>query len=210
MLPIPTLAPTRRRALRRAVSLECAVHSPLWDGPAWYQATDVSPFGLWLHSDLALELGDRVVLGFRPPRWPEWAWPVTAVGEVVRVSLPRRRGDRHPAGMAVRFTEIDPETAAQMQLRLRGLPPALPPRRTPGPVIDIDLPQALVLSDGTCFELRAEAELLTAGRPPRARAEKRTARRRVRPELSGRPRPVRRARRGLARAGRKPQLRLVG
>ena len=56
MSTIPIPAPSRRSAVRRAAAFECAVHSPLWDGPAWYQATDVSPFGVWLSADLALEI----------------------------------------------------------------------------------------------------------------------------------------------------------
>jgi hypothetical protein len=213
MLSIPISAPTRRTAVRRAASFECSVHSPLWDGAAFYQATDVSPYGLWLSADLTLEVGERLELAFRPPRWPEWAWPILAVGEVVRVSLPRRRGDRHPAGMGVRFTEIDPLAVEQMQLRLQGLPPPLP-RRVAQPsapvVVDPDALQTLVLDDGTCFELCAEAELLTAGRPAATRATtKRPSQRRQRAELRARPQKERRtARRAVPRKG-KPNLRLV-
>ncbi len=166
MLAIPLQATSRRSTLRRAVQLECAVHSPLGDGPAWYLATDVSPHGLWLNADLALGVGERLMLSFRPPRWPEWCWPVTAFGEVVRVSLARRRSDQRAAcGMAVRFSEIDPVASAEMALLLKGLPPPLPRRRALESTIDFDSPCALVLDDGTCFELRAEADLLTAGRP---------------------------------------------
>jgi len=165
MLATPLQATSRRSTLRRAVQLDCAVHSPLWDGPAWYLATDVSPHGLWLSTDLTLGVGERLMLSFRPPRWPEWCWPVTAFGEVVRVSLARRRSDKRAAGMAVRFSEIDPVARAEMTLLLKGLPPPLPRRSALESAIDVDSPCALVLDDGTRFELRAEAALLTAGRP---------------------------------------------
>ena len=186
------------------------MQSPLWEGSAFYQATDLSPEGLWLSTNLALELGEQVVMSFRPPRWPEWAWPVTALGEVVRVSLPRRRGDRHPPGMGVRFNEIDPDACQQMAQLLRGLPPPLP-RRLPPPVsVDPEPPHALVLPDGTCFELRAESELLTAGRPTQVFTSIPAARRR-RARAALRSRIVfERAASRRARAHRKPLLRLVG
>jgi hypothetical protein len=217
MLALASPVPSRRRALRRSVQLDCAVHSPLWDGEAFYLATDVSPHGLWLHTDLALDLGERLMLSFRPPRWPEWCWPVTAFGEVVRVNLSRRRADRPDAGMAVRFTEIDPVAREEMALLLRGLPPPLPQRKL-APAVDRELPNALELPDGSCFELRAEASLLTFGRPPAmptvppaepmAASAKRPSRRRTRArkrarELTQRPRRARR------RSDRPPKLRLV-
>jgi hypothetical protein len=220
MLAMPPQAPSRRSTLRRAVQLECAVHSPLWEGPAWYLATDVSPHGLWLTTDLALGVGERLMLCFRPPRWPEWCWPVTAFGEVVRVSLARRRADHRAAGMAVRFSEIDPVASSEMALLLKGLPPPLPRRRALESAVAVDSPRALVLDDGTCFELRAEAALLTAGRPaattasatpavttaaclePRSSSSRRRKRARKRARALG-PRP--------RRARAKPaKLRLVG
>jgi len=210
------LLPSRRGALRRAVQLECAIQSPLWEGSAFYLATDLSPEGLWLSTNLALELGDQLIVSFRPPRWPDWAWPVTALAEVVRVSLPRRRGDRQPSGMGVRFSEIDPDASQQMAQLMRGLPPPLPRQLPPPPARDAELPTALVLDDGTCFELRAESELLTAGRPaqlgvsarPRASAPA-ARRRRARAALRSRV-TFQRAASRRARAHRKPLLRLVG
>jgi hypothetical protein len=215
MLMTPVSAPSRRRALRRAVALECAVHSPLWDGPAFYLATDLSPDGLWLNTDLTLEVGERLMLSFRPPRWPDWCWPVMAFGEVVRVSLLRRRSDRNAAGMAVRFEQIDPVASQEMTLLLRGLPPPLPRLRPLAPAIDPEAPHALVLDDGSWLELRAEAPLLSAARParlptptvdgaaqavPRKRRGRERARDRAR-ELSERPRRGRRK--------QPPKLRLV-
>lgn len=216
MLAMPLSVQSRRRTLRRAVQLECAVHSPLWDGPAWYTATDVSAKGLWLATDLALEVGERLMVSFRPPRWPAWCWPVTAFGEVVRVSLPRRRSNRHAAGMGVRFSEIDPVAGAEMELLLRGLPPPLPRQRALEPTIDVDQPHVLVLDDGSCFELRAEAALLTAGRsrptvastPPAADVQPRPTGKRRRERARKRARGLTQRPR---RARAKPtKLRLVG
>jgi PilZ domain len=178
MLSQSITLPSRRVAVRRAVQVECAVGSSLWDGSASYTATDLSEFGLWLSSPLSLEPGASVVLSFRPPRWPAWAWPVTAAGEVVRANVPRRRSDNAPAGMGVRFTEIDPGVAAHIALVLRGLPPPLPVFSVSD--ADVELaPETAIASepapdadhdlDAASLEFRAEAPLLTAGRPrPRA------------------------------------------
>lgn len=209
---------SRRRAVRRAVHVECAVRSPLWDGSANYVATDLSPQGLWLSSDLALERGAPLQLSFRPPHWPDWASPVTAVGEVVRASVPRRRTDRGPAGMGVCFKVIDPGQAQHMAMLLQGLPPPL--RRPTAIVIEAVDPDSVVLLDDADelelldFEARlsAEAPLLTAGRPaPRPLSAALRARAARRPRADARkldPAALRPARRLLG--PRKPLLRLVG
>jgi hypothetical protein len=180
MLAQPLELPSRRHAIRRAVHVECAIRSPLWDGSALYLATDLSPFGLWLSSPLALEAGESLTLSFRPPRWPEWAWPVTATGEVVRASVPRRRSDCAPAGMGVRFTEIDPGVAAHVAMVLRGLPPPLPVFSVSDAEVELaaaPLPETALLVEElevALIELHAEAPLLTAGRPsPRPLAPRR-------------------------------------
>ncbi len=179
MLSQSLALPSRRVALRRAVQVECAVGSALWDGSAFYTATDLSEHGLWLSSPLALEPGASVELCFRPPRWPTWAWPVTAAGEIVRAAVPRRRNDSGPPGMGVRFTEIDPGVAAHITLVLRGLPPPLPVFSVSDAEVEIaPLPSETELdrdseNGGAALEFRAEAPLLTAGRPaPRAVARR--------------------------------------
>jgi hypothetical protein len=198
MLDSTATVSSRRNALRRAVRMECTVLSTLWDDTAPLMATDLSPFGLWLGTGLALDVGEEVVLSFRPPGWPEWGWPVTVLAEVARVNLPRRRGDRGASGMGLRFVDLDGEERERMMHLLHGLPPPLPPPR--------QLPDALMLVDGIELELTAEAPLLTAGRPlvPQialpaqhtvARSKHRSRRRAVRAQ---RPQPARR-----------PHLRLV-
>lgn len=168
--------PSRRVAVRRAVQVECAVGSELWDGSAYYTATDLSEYGLWLSSSLALEPGASVAICFRPPRWPSWAWSVKATGEIVRANVPRRRTDSAVAGMGLRFTEIDPGVAAHIAMVLRGLPPPLPVFSVSDAEIQLAaeplLESPLELDpdfDAAALEFRAEAPLLTAGRPaPRA------------------------------------------
>jgi hypothetical protein len=213
---------TRRRVLRRAVQVECAVRSDLWDGPARLLATNLSPLGLWLQSELAPDTGERLLLNFTPPRWPEHVAPVSVLGEVVRVALPRRRDDRGTAGVGIQFVDLEDDAAALMTALLRGLPPPLP-RACGVPVVshaasvepwlglfELDAPFApsvvvpeprFVLDDGTVLELCAEGPLLTFGRP------------RPRVEPSSKPAAVRGAppRRRVARRGSRkiPRLRLA-
>jgi hypothetical protein len=117
---------SRRTAMRRAVRMCCVVRSALWDGAAPHLVTDLSSDGAWLSTDLPLDAGDQVVLTFRPPRWPAGQLPVRVRAEVVRVELPRRRGDLRQAGMAVRFLGLDPNMRTRLATLLRGMPPPLP------------------------------------------------------------------------------------
>jgi hypothetical protein len=154
----------RRSSLRRAVSFECDVRSGLWDGPAPHRVRDLSPEGLWLDSDLPLSAGDALVLVFRPPRWPAHLQPVSALAQVARVGLNRRRHDADPSGMGLRFVDLRPGDRHMLTHLLRGLPPPLPrPRRprSPSPA----RPDVLTLDDGKRLTFRAEAPLLTAGTP---------------------------------------------
>jgi len=199
---------TRRVAVRRAVALECAVTSNLWDECVPLLASDLSPFGMFVDSGLALDVGEEVVLSFRPPGWPGYGWPVTALAEVVRVSLGRRKSDSRPAGMGLRFTELEELERERMGALLQGLPPPLP-RPRPEPEED-----AVMVVDGVRFELVAEGELLSATRPsievvqsvsPRvvSRAKHRANKRLLRP--SRRPVPT-----SCVSSARPPRLRLVG
>lgn len=175
----------RRFEVRRAVHLTCAVRSELWDGPAPFLATDLSPHGLRLCSPLALPEGQDVVVTFTPPRWGE-AGPINALARVAHVALPRRSADRlvgQPglAGMGLTFSHIDPACRVLLALALRGLPPPLPlPGDRTRTVLEVQTRQelaaldaeleTLLVHDGLEIVLRAEAPLLTAAAPARSEA----------------------------------------
>ncbi|MFI5307214.1 MAG: hypothetical protein ACHQ53_07680 [Polyangiales bacterium] len=148
---------SRRCAVRRAVRVECAVTSDLWDESVPLLATNLSPFGLWIDAGLALDVGEEVLVRFSPPGWPSWGWPVTALARVERVSLARRRNDHPVAGMGLSFIDLDAEERDRMAAALRGMPPPFP---RPRPADD-----AVLIVDGIRFELCAEGELLGGGRP---------------------------------------------
>jgi hypothetical protein len=128
MLQLAEVLPGSRRALRRAVHLECDVVSPWWDEPIAHRATDLSPHGIWLESQFPLSLGDVAVLTFRPPRWRERA-EVIAFGAVRRVELRRRASDPRASGMGIEFLDLDDDEASELARTLVGLPPPLPGAR---------------------------------------------------------------------------------
>ena len=158
--------PTQRRsALRRAVHLEAHVLCDAWDGPVEHLATNLSEQGIWLSSQLPLEVGEEVLLTLMPPRWRGSA-PLTTLGKVARVGLNRRRRDRHQAGMGIRFVDLGDDQSGLLRRALQGLPPPLPkltaslPAGVEGSHVD---PAELELS------FTAEAPLLTAGGRPELR-----------------------------------------
>lgn len=162
----------RRRSVRRAVRVETDVVADTWDGAVPLLATDLSDHGLWLESELPLEIGSEVVVSLLPPRWPTRE-PLTALAEVTRVGMYRRRRERRSSGMGLRFVDLPHDDAELLAEVLRGLPPPLPALAPRGRAVELvrpsidegRLPQ-IVLADGSRFVLRAEGSLLTAGRGP--------------------------------------------
>ena len=138
-------------------------------GPRAADRGRYSPLGMWLATELPLAPDRLIRRQLRPPRWPAWGAEITVLAEVVRVGLPRRRGDNGQAGMGLRFVDLDPEHAQRMIGCLLGLPPTLPALRAQRAERS---EEQLVFEDGTSFELCAEAELLTAGRANRAGADR--------------------------------------
>jgi len=92
-----------RRAVRRLVDLECGVYSALWGEAISHRVTDVSEEGLWIESDLLLEIGTEVTLTFYPPDWEE---PLYVAGRIQRVELQRRPGEDSAVGMGVEFEAL--------------------------------------------------------------------------------------------------------
>jgi len=187
-------AETRRRAVRRAVSIECEVLSEQWDGAVFLPVTDLSCFGLWVRTLLTLEAGEEVLVSLMPPFWPNKS-PLVALATVSRVGMFRRRSDLHASGMGLEFTDIDSYESYLLANAIRGLPPPLrvdhrineQKRR---PLIErppFDLP-AFVLEEGVAVRFRAEHEPLTCERKTR-RPQLRLLRSRL-PAASTRIRPL--------------------
>jgi Tfp pilus assembly protein PilZ len=85
------------------VELECELYCELWNEAIAYRVTDVSEAGLWIQTDLLLEIGTEVTLTFVPPDWDE---PLCVAGRVERVQLRSRSEDRESVGMGIEFEAL--------------------------------------------------------------------------------------------------------
>jgi hypothetical protein len=129
MLQSVEVLPGARRALRRAVQLDCQVLSELWDEPVPHRVTDLSPQGMWIETPFPLERGSRLVVAFTPPRWRRDR-ELVASAVVQRVIVGRREGEHLSPGMGVVFDDLRRHELDELKATLRGLPPPLP-RATP-------------------------------------------------------------------------------
>lgn len=161
-----------RRALRRAVTLDCEVFSDNWDGAVSLPATDLSHLGLWLQTPYPLDRGEEVIVSLHPPRWP-FSTPLMALAMVVRVGLYRRRHDVNSSGMGLAFADLEANEISTLVDSLRGLPPPLPSRRQKAvsfqerSVMKAEpaaLERILRLPDGSVYAFTAESALLTGAR----------------------------------------------
>jgi len=107
-----------RRAVRRLVDIECEVYSELWGEAITHRATDVSEEGLWIQTDLLLEIGEEVTLTFSPPDWEE---PLYVAGRVQRVELQRRFGDASAVGMGIEFEALRTDERRRLTYSMRCL-----------------------------------------------------------------------------------------
>jgi len=108
-----------RRVARRVIDLECAVYSELWGEAIDHRVTDLSEDGLWIQTELLLEVGAEVTLTFNPPDWEE---PLFVAGRVQRVELQRKPGDRDAVGMGIEFEALRADERRRLTRSMRGLP----------------------------------------------------------------------------------------
>ena len=98
--------------------------STMWDEPIPMLATDLSPAGIFIPSDLLIEPGEIVVACFNLPGHTE---EFQMFGEVAWVSIPRRATDPFgSAGMGVNFVKTKPIERLTIRESVRCLPPPLP------------------------------------------------------------------------------------
>ena len=110
-----------RRAERRAVDITCEVVASQWDEPLMHRAQDLSPFGMWLRTGLPLEIGNEVVLCFKPPRGLDCE-ELNVFARVQRVERRHHSGDR--SGMGLEFIDMTRAQRRVLQGCLRNLPAA--------------------------------------------------------------------------------------
>ncbi len=107
-----------RKAVRRLVDLECRVFSDVWGEAIVHRVTDVSEDGLWIETDLLLEVGSEVTLSFYPPDWEE---PLYVAGRVQRVELERSPEQTTSIGMGIAFETLRTDERRQLTQSMRCL-----------------------------------------------------------------------------------------
>jgi hypothetical protein len=124
----PALPTDHHRARqRRAVSLRCQLMSESFEGSAPHQTSDLSASGAFVESDLALHVGESVVVAVTPPGL---TYPLYLRGSVRRVRLARRQSDAFRSGMAIAFEGVSALDARLLERSLASQPlPALGVRR---------------------------------------------------------------------------------
>jgi len=107
-----------RGAVRRLIDLECGVFSDVWGEAIMHRATDVSEDGLWIETDLLLEVGSEVTLTFYPP---DWEAPLYVAGRVQRVELEQSASQSTSIGMGIAFEALRTDERRQLTQSMRCL-----------------------------------------------------------------------------------------
>lgn len=118
---------TTRNTPRHTVDIPCEIITSTMDEPALAWATDMSADGLWIEDREDLEVGEELVVCFKPGIW--WrAAELTLFANIARVS-PGLRGEDDLPGLGVAF--VDPDAGERWALRswLRPRPEKAPSRR---------------------------------------------------------------------------------
>lgn len=108
-----------RKSFKGAVDLVAG----LWDQPVTYLCEDLSPRGTFLRTHFPLSMGEVVVCSFKLPGSRR---EFDLFGKVVRVEMPRRKGDQGQAGIGIRFEGITPSERLSIRACLRLVPPPMP------------------------------------------------------------------------------------
>jgi hypothetical protein len=114
----------QRRSVRRAVALECALESELWDEAVHLPASNLSSNGIWIETPIGIDLGEELIVSFTPPGVREKVW---ASAKVVR-------GTEHRPGVGLEFTYCSDSHRRLLEDALYGQPPRLPHAREPPPL----------------------------------------------------------------------------
>ena len=119
-----------RRAIRRAVEIDCELCVGHADEPLHYRIVDLSPFGMWITTSEPLRSGQLVVACFRP----ELGWPELMIfAEVARVATARRPLDHPGIGMGLELMDLSRQQHKQLAEWLADKRMPVPRRRRPVP-----------------------------------------------------------------------------
>jgi hypothetical protein len=119
-------APNRRREMRRWARLGCRVRRIDDWSLVGDRTLDLSPQGMLVLSDEALDWGAEVVVSFQATELPIW---FDTMATIVRIVEGRRPGDTGRA-LGLRFETLPSVSRLILRGHLRNLP-ATPPQREP-------------------------------------------------------------------------------
>ncbi len=110
-----SVPPRRRRYARIECRVSVAVKETEGEGHLVFRSGNVSLGGIFIESDLLLEVGALVRVAFT---LPDQEKACVADGAIVRVADEDSRGNVI-SGMGLEFTRIDPETRRRLELYLK-------------------------------------------------------------------------------------------
>jgi hypothetical protein len=124
---VGTLVPAQqRRALRRAVHVDCQVVRERDFSLVARRGIDLSPHGMLVRAFAKVLTGEPLVVSFRLPKSTWW---FDTEATVARVLHGRRVGDPGPC-LGIEFDGLDPAVQYFLHTLLQGVPPLLPTRQT--------------------------------------------------------------------------------
>lgn len=115
------IVPSHRATVRRGVRLGCELTTNV-HGSRRETLIDLSARGARVLTELPVEQGEHVMIGFAPERLGRRVETIARVAYV----------DREPhtnASVGLEFVELDSELRGDLQARLHNVPPPLPARR---------------------------------------------------------------------------------
>jgi hypothetical protein len=123
-MPTTLVHAQQRRALRRAVPVECQVVRERDFSLLATRGVDLSPHGMLVVAAAPVLTGEPVLLAFRFPHSGWWFDAEATVARVVHGRRPTDRGCR----IGLEFEAIDPGLRYFLHTLLEGVPPPLPAR----------------------------------------------------------------------------------
>jgi len=115
---------SQRRAVRRAVPVECQVVRERDFKLVGRWGLDLSSDGMLVVSDARVLTGDEMIVSFRVPRTSVWLDTEATVARVVHGRRPKDRA----RGLGLEFHTLNDDLRWQLRVAMRDIPPPLPAR----------------------------------------------------------------------------------
>ena len=118
----------KRFEIRRSLGIPMELILPDWDFPINLFASDLSPRGTYIQSEIMPDDGEHVVCSFKlKDNQPEYCF----FGEVTRINWLRRKSDTGWPGFGIEFLDANPFQRLNIRHSLKGLPPPIPGVKRP-------------------------------------------------------------------------------